>query len=97
MDVLSFQEALEKLQSRAAAEHGIVTSREGREAFDGIDLSDDQLMRVLAYLKVKGITKADIPAILQTGITGIALSGTVLRADDPIVEMNHIINIINHE
>ncbi len=60
MDVLTFQEALEKLQSRAAAEHGIITSREVREAFDGIDLSDDQLMRVLAYLKVKGITIADI-------------------------------------
>jgi hypothetical protein len=44
-----------------------------------------------------GITKDDIPAILQTGITGIALSGTVLRADDPIAEMKHIINIINHE
>ena len=46
---------------------------------------------------IGGITKDDIPAILQTGITGIALSGTVLRADDPIAEMKHIINIINHE
>ena len=51
----------------------------------------------IPVVAIGGITKADIPAILQTGITGIALSGTVLRADDPIVEMNHIINIINHE
>ena len=51
----------------------------------------------IPVVAIGGITKADIPAILQTGITGIALSGTVLRADDPIAEMNHIINIINHE
>jgi thiamine-phosphate pyrophosphorylase len=51
----------------------------------------------IPVVAIGGITKADIPAILQTGITGIALSGTVLRADNPIAEMNHIINIINHE
>jgi thiamine-phosphate pyrophosphorylase len=51
----------------------------------------------IPVVAIGGITKDDIPAILQTGITGIALSGTVLRADDPITEMKHIINIINHE
>jgi thiamine-phosphate pyrophosphorylase len=51
----------------------------------------------IPIVAIGGITKDDIPAILQTGITGIALSGTVLRADDPITEMKHIINIINHE
>lgn len=51
----------------------------------------------IPVVAIGGITKDDIPAILQTGISGIALSGTVLRADDPIAEMKHIINIINHE
>ena len=51
----------------------------------------------IPIVAIGGITKDDIPAILQTGITGIALSGTVLHADDPIAEMKHIINIINHE
>lgn len=51
----------------------------------------------IPVVAIGGITKDDIPAILKTGITGIALSGTVLRADDPIAEMKHIINIINHE
>lgn len=51
----------------------------------------------IPIVAIGGITKDDIPAILQTGITGIALSGTVLRADDPITEMKHIISIINHE
>ena len=60
MDVAAFQEALENLCSRAAAEHGIVTSGEVREAFSGMELSEDQLLRVLAYLKAKGITIADI-------------------------------------
>ncbi len=60
MDVVAFQEALESLCSRALKEHGIVTSGEVREAFSGMELSEDQLLRVLAYLKVKGITIADI-------------------------------------
>lgn len=51
----------------------------------------------IPVVAIGGITKDDIPAILKTGITGIALSGTILRADDPITEMKHIINIINHE
>ena len=51
----------------------------------------------IPVVAIGGITEADIPAILATGITGIALSGTVLRADNPAQEMKNIINIINHE
>jgi thiamine-phosphate pyrophosphorylase len=51
----------------------------------------------LPIVAIGGITKEDIPAILATGITGIALSGTVLRASNPIDEMKHLISIINHE
>ena len=51
----------------------------------------------LPVVAIGGITKDDIPAILATGITGIALSGTVLRADNPVEEMKYLINIINHE
>ena len=43
------------------------------------------------------ITEEDIPDILQTGVTGIALSGTVLRADDPVQKMKQLINTVNHE
>ena len=48
----------------------------------------------LPIVAIGGITAEDIPAILQTGITGIALSGTVLQAANPIEEMKKIINII---
>ena len=44
-----------------------------------------------------GIEETDIPTILATGIDGIALSGSVLRADNPAEKMNQIINIIDNE
>lgn len=46
----------------------------------------------LPIVAIGGITKADIPSLMQTGITGIALSGSVLRAECPIEEMKEIIN-----
>ena len=51
----------------------------------------------IPIVAIGGITKDDIPAILATGITGIALSGTVLRAANPIEEMKHLTNIVNYE
>ena len=51
----------------------------------------------LPVVAIGGITDADIPAILATGIDGIALSGSVLRAENPVEEMKHIIKVINHE
>ena len=49
----------------------------------------------IPIVAIGGITIEDIPAILRTGIDGIALSGTVLRADNPVEKMKEIINIIN--
>ena len=51
----------------------------------------------IPIVAIGGITEDDIPAILATGITGIALSGTVLRAENPVQKMNELLNIINHE
>lgn len=47
----------------------------------------------LPIVAIGGITAEDIPAIMQTGVTGIALSGTILHAEKPIDEMKKIINI----
>lgn len=47
----------------------------------------------LPIVAIGGITAEDIPAIMQTGVTGIALSGTVLRAADPVAEMKRLIGI----
>lgn len=45
----------------------------------------------LPVVAIGGITRADIPALMRTGVHGIALSGTVLRADDPAREMQEIL------
>ncbi|MCQ2222413.1 MAG: thiamine phosphate synthase [Bacteroidaceae bacterium] len=47
----------------------------------------------LPIVAIGGITAEDIPAIMQTGVTGIALSGTVLRAADPVAKMKRLIGI----
>ena len=51
----------------------------------------------LPMVAIGGITIADIPAIMQTGVSGIALSGTVLHADSPADEMRRIISLIKNE
>ena len=45
----------------------------------------------LPLIAIGGITKKDIPSLMQTGINGIALSGSILRAENPIEEMKEII------
>ena len=45
----------------------------------------------LPLVAIGGITKKDIPSLMQTGISGIALSGSILRSENPIEEMKEII------
>lgn len=49
----------------------------------------------LPIVAIGGITADDIPAIMQTGVTGIALSGTVLRAEDPVREMQQLLALLD--
>ena len=46
----------------------------------------------LPIVAIGGITAEDIPMIMQTGVTGIALSGAVLNAEDPVEEMALLLN-----
>lgn len=46
----------------------------------------------IPVVAIGGITAEDIPDIMQTGISGIALSGAILRAENPIEEINRILN-----
>lgn len=50
----------------------------------------------IPIVAIGGITAEDIPQIMQTGVTGIALSGTVLRAADPVAEMRRIIELMEN-
>ncbi len=50
----------------------------------------------IPVVAIGGIEVSDIPDILATGVSGIALSGVVLRAADPVLKMKQIINITQH-
>ncbi|HIZ86189.1 MAG TPA: thiamine phosphate synthase [Candidatus Coprenecus stercoravium] len=49
----------------------------------------------LPVVGIGGVTAEDIPALAATGLSGIALSGSILRAPDPVAEMRRVINIAN--
>ncbi len=51
----------------------------------------------LPIVAIGGITANDIASLMATGIDGIALSGTVLRADNPVEEMKRLIRMIKTE
>jgi thiamine-phosphate pyrophosphorylase len=48
----------------------------------------------LPIVAIGGIEKEDIPSLMGTGITGIALSGSILRAEHPKEEMKEIIKTV---
>lgn len=50
----------------------------------------------LPVVAIGGITAADTAEILTTGVSGIALSGALLNAEDPTEETRKIIEIITH-
>ena len=48
----------------------------------------------IPIVAIGGIVNADIPHILETDIEGIALSSSILRAENPIEEMKNIVSTI---
>ena len=50
----------------------------------------------IPIVAIGGISNADIPHILETGIDGIALSSSILRAENPIEEMKNIVSTIKN-
>lgn len=48
----------------------------------------------LPLVAIGGIAQEDIPTLLTTGVDGIALSGSILRADDPVEEMRKIQRVV---
>lgn len=64
----------------------------GLEGYTAILAQMQKVHIELPVVAIGGITYEDIPDILQTGVNGIALSGTILRAEDPVAETHRIIN-----
>jgi thiamine-phosphate pyrophosphorylase len=53
----------------------------------------------LPVLAIGGITSDDIPDIMSTGVSGIALSSAILQAQDPVMETRKILDsfLVNSE
>lgn len=51
----------------------------------------------IPLIAIGGIGREDIPHILECGVHGIALSGSVLNADDPTCEMQRIVKMLDRE
>ena len=48
----------------------------------------------IPIVAIGGITAEDIPSIMSTGVSGIALSGTVLSAENPSAEMARLLSLL---
>lgn len=48
----------------------------------------------IPLIAIGGIRKKDIPQLLKSGVSGIALSSSILNASNPINEMQKIVNMI---
>lgn len=48
----------------------------------------------IPLIAIGGITKGDIPELLKCGVGGIALSGSIINAVEPIKEMREIADIL---
>ena len=67
----------------------------GLQGYKDIMLEMKQRNLDVPVVAIGGITETDIPMIMQTGVSGIAVSGAVLNADNPVEEMKRLINICN--
>lgn len=49
----------------------------------------------LPIVAIGGITVEDIPAIMSTGVNGVAVSGAIINADDPVEYTRQLLNVLN--
>ena len=66
----------------------------GLQGYSGIIKKCSENNINLPVLAIGGITVSDIPAVMQTGVSGIALSSTILNAENPIEETRKIVQSI---
>ncbi len=48
----------------------------------------------IPIVAIGGIGKEDIPALFACGVDGIALSGSILNAQDPVTEMQNVLSLL---
>jgi thiamine-phosphate pyrophosphorylase len=49
----------------------------------------------IPLVAIGGITKGDIPQLLECGVDGIALSGSIINAEEPITETQEVLITLN--
>lgn len=64
----------------------------GLEGYNNLMLACKKANITLPIVAIGGITIDDIPDIMGTGVSGIAISSEVLRANNPVEKMQQIIN-----
>lgn len=65
----------------------------GLEGYEKIVSQMRQHSITIPIVAIGGITFSDIPSIMATGVDGIALSGAILQAENPVEEMRKMISI----
>ena len=65
----------------------------GLEGYADIMRRMNELGIDLPVVAIGGITYDDIPEVMATGVQGIALSGAILQAADPVAETRRILQI----
>lgn len=68
----------------------------GLDGYKSIVLKMKELGIDLPIIAIGGITVEDIPAVMGTGVSGIALSGAILGAPDPVEMTAKIIETIDN-
>lgn len=48
----------------------------------------------IPLIAIGGIAKDDVPELLSCGVGGIALSGSIIGAEDPVREMTEMVNLV---
>ena len=51
----------------------------------------------LPIVAIGGILADDITSVMQTGVTGIAVSGAILNANDPVDEMQRFVRLVDDQ
>ena len=67
----------------------------GHEGYRSIIHGMEEAGIHIPLVAIGGIHKKDIPSLLGSGVHGIALSSSILRAENPVEEMKEIIEILN--
>lgn len=67
----------------------------GHEGYQNILLGMEEAGIRIPLVAIGGIGKEDIPELMADGVHGIALSGSILQAENPVEEMKGIMEILN--